>query len=100
MKLFKRETYEGDRTFWQIGTTDYFLSEDKTELYLFVPYTAEDNEFDVELKEKDNNGSTWRIHKLDLSIIREDFDIRKDILIELKRHLKGIEKAVEKLEKE
>jgi len=94
MILFKRKSYEGDRTFWQIGNTDYYLSEDKTKLYLFTPYTEEDRQEDVELYEADGSGSTWRIHEIDLSIILYE---KGEIITQIKRHLGDINKELKKL---
>jgi hypothetical protein len=95
MKLFKRQTYDGTQIFWQIGNTDYYLSKDKTELFLFEPYTQGDNGHDIELFENESNGSTWKVTNIDLDTLFQD---KKELLNTIKRHLKGIEKAVEKLE--
>jgi hypothetical protein len=60
MKLFKRETYDKKQIFWQIGDTDYYLSEDKSELFLFEPYTQDNNGYDVDLQEGESSSSTWK----------------------------------------
>jgi hypothetical protein len=100
MKLTKRETYTKDNCYWQIGNSNYYLSADKSQLLLFEPYTVDDGNYDVELFEGEGHGSTWKLTRLDTELLLNEIELKEDIITTIKRHLKGIEKAVEKLEKE
>ena len=73
MKLHKRWTFDREDYYWQVNTSDFYLSADKKSLYYFVPYTNdEDMDFDVELEEeRDIFGSMWLIHTLDKQLIKE-----------------------------
>lgn len=48
-------------TYYEIGGTNFYLSEDKTTIYLLVPYTGDGDDFDIELYEDERSGSMFTI---------------------------------------
>jgi hypothetical protein len=73
MKVTKRHEYFDKKSiWWQIENSDYFLDENKKNLYLFIPYTAdEEGGEDIELYEDEGSGSTWIIYQLEAGILKE-----------------------------
>ncbi len=68
MTLTKREVWGKKEFYWQINNSDYYFSEDKKTMYLFIAVVDDGEHFDVELEEENGNGSMWYIIKLDTDL--------------------------------